>query len=188
MFCGDSDMEGLGIRVLYNTGRRCSNLPGKTVYKYLDGTKSKVPEEIRRRLGTSCAAIGVIPQVLGALDDFMPEDLIGAGNTSSVYCEEVVAPVNTEDEIKKLKASGIIPQSNKTAIPYTDEGEIDWNKIRTYCSNGTFKNCNKATVQVDKEGFSNNSTNSDNSKEMINYAIGFGIVLLLILVFRKHIF
>lgn len=31
MFCGDSDMEGLGIRVLYNTGRKCSNLPGKTV-------------------------------------------------------------------------------------------------------------------------------------------------------------
>jgi len=172
MFCGDEDMKGLGVRIAYDTGRRCSNLPGKTVYNYLDGTKSKVPEAIAKRLGTSCAANGVIPQVLGALTDFNPDTLIQSGNIGAVYCDEVVAPINTPEEIKELKASGVIPKSNKTSIPYKNDGNIDWNQIRNYCSRGIFKNCQRITVESDSkpgnEGFNSNMNISTNNSLLNN--------------------
>jgi hypothetical protein len=161
MGCGN-DFQGYGIRAVYDTKIKCSDVENATAYRYIDGTASLLPPVIRNQLasGGNCGGYGVIPRVVSVLTDLDPTTLTDAAKTET-ECVQRQVHVNEDKEIQALEEQGgeAIPPSNKISI--LTNGKIDYDKMDKLCQEGTLTPCRDVYLEksvVENEAFTNQSS------------------------------
>lgn len=133
--------KGYGKRVVYDTGIKCSNMPGNA-HKLADGTASGV------------GGYGLVPRMLGGLTGLIPGDIVSSA-TEEVMCSNLRLHYNTPAELLQMDQRGTdgIPASNKTSISGTRG--VKYNLVDKLCAEGRLSPCIERPVstQDTNEGF-----------------------------------
>lgn len=133
--------QGYGKRVVYDTGIKCSNMPGNA-HRLADGTAA----------GTG--GYGLVPRMLGGIGGFLPKDLVDSAK-DEVPCSKRRLHYNTNNELEALKTRGTdgIPSSNRIKISST--GDVNYNLVDQLCRQGKLRPCVEKPVanQDLSEGF-----------------------------------
>ena len=133
--------KGYGKRVVYDTGIKCSNMPGNA-HRLADGTAAGV------------GGYGLVPRMLGGIASLVPTDLVSSAK-DEIPCNRISLHYNTEGEMVSMKNKGIkgIPGSNKVQI--SNSSGIDYGLVDRLCKQGRLSPCVEKPVasQDISEGF-----------------------------------
>lgn len=133
--------KGYGKRVIYDTGIKCSNIPGNA-HRLADGTAAGI------------GGYGLVPRMLGGIASLVPTDLVSSAK-EEVTCNRILLHYNTTSEMKNMKNSGIrgVPSSNKIKI--SNSNGIDYELVNRLCKQGRISPCIEKPVasQDISEGF-----------------------------------
>lgn len=137
--------QGYGKRIVYNTGIKCSNMPGNA-HRLADGTAAGV------------GGYGLVPRMLGGLASFVPSDLVSSAK-DEVQCNRLRLHENTPTEMRNMKQNGIqgIPRSNKVSI--SNSSGVNYTLVDRLCKEGRLSPCIERPVAIQdiQEGFSTRS-------------------------------
>jgi len=133
--------KGYGKRVVYDTGIKCSNMPGNA-HRLADGTAAGV------------GGYGLVPRMLGGIASLVPGDLVSSAK-EEVTCNRMLLHYNTTPEMKNMKYRGIrgIPGSNRVKI--SNSSGIDYELVNRLCKQRRISPCVEKPVasQDIQEGF-----------------------------------
>jgi hypothetical protein len=133
--------KGYGKRVPYDTGIKCSNMPGNA-HKLADGTASGV------------GGYGLVPRMLGGLTGFSPTDIVSSAKDETP-CSKVFIHRNTPQEIQNMnnRGTGGVPPSNKVKVSGTNG--VNYSLMDQLCRQGRISPCVELPIATDnlKEGF-----------------------------------
>lgn len=133
--------KGYGKRIVYDTGIKCSNMPGNA-HRLADGTAAGV------------GGYGLVPRMLGGIASLVPSDLVSSAK-EEVTCNRMLLHYNTTQEMKNMKNNGIrgIPGSNRVKI--SNSSGIDYERMNILCKQRRLSPCVEKPVasQDIKEGF-----------------------------------
>jgi hypothetical protein len=140
-----SQYQGYGKRIVYDTGIKCSNMPGNA-HRLADGTAAGV------------GGYGLVPRMLGGLAGFVPTDIVSSAK-DEVQCNRILLHQNTQDEMRSMKNNGIrgIPRSNKIKISNTSG--VNYTLVDRLCKQRKLSPCVERPVAIQdiQEGFSTRS-------------------------------
>lgn len=133
--------QGYGKRVVYDTGIKCSNMPGNA-HRLADGTAVGV------------GGYGLVPRMLGGITGFVPGDLVSSAK-AEVPCNRLLLHYNTQSQMNDMKNRGTraIPDSNKVKI--SNDSGVDYELVNKLCNQGRLSPCVEKPVasQDINEGF-----------------------------------
>jgi hypothetical protein len=136
-----SQYKGYGKRIAYDTGIKCSNMPGNA-HKLADGTASGV------------GGYGLVPRMLGGMAGFVPTDLVSSAK-DEIQCSKVFIHQNTADEIRNMNNRGTdgVPTSNKVAV--SGSKGVNYSLMNQLCKQGRLRPCVELPVasEIVNEGF-----------------------------------
>jgi len=133
--------QGYGKRVVYDTGIKCSNMPGNA-HRLADGTAAGV------------GGYGLVPRMLGGIAGLVPGDLVSSAK-DELPCNRMLLHYNTQSQMKGMKNMGTraIPGSNKVKI--SNDSGVDYELVNKLCKQGRLSPCVEKPVasQDINEGF-----------------------------------
>lgn len=124
--------QGYGRRAIYNTGIKCSNMPGYA-HRIADGTAAGV------------GGYGLVPRMLGGVAGFLPTDLVSSAK-DEVSCTRMRLHQNTPQETSAMKSRGTnaIPSSNRVKI--SGNSGVDYYLVDKLCKQGRLRPCEEHPV------------------------------------------
>jgi hypothetical protein len=133
--------QGYGKRVVYDTGIKCSNMPGNA-HRLADGTAAGV------------GGYGLVPRMLGGIASLVPGDLVSSAK-DEITCNRMLLHYNTDQEMRNMKNRGIrgIPGSNRIKI--SNSNGINYELVDRLCKQRRISPCVEKPVasQDIQEGF-----------------------------------
>jgi hypothetical protein len=134
--------QGFGKRVVYDTGIKCSNMPGNA-HRLADGTSA------------GPGGYGLVPRMLGGIGGLVPSDIISSAK-DEIQCQRVLLHYNTKDELNSMERRGTrgVPRSNKVKISKSSGG-VNYSLVNELCRKGRLSPCTEKPVATQdiQEGF-----------------------------------
>jgi hypothetical protein len=172
--------QGYGGRAVYDTGIKCSNLPG-TAHRLADGTAAGV------------GGHGLVPRILGSLGGLIPSDLVSSAK-DELPCRRLLLHYNTHAEMNAMRErrTGGVPAGNR--IPISDSKGVNYTKVHNLCSSRRLSPCQEVPVATQDiaEGFASRSrvpvqssisaSTSTSTSQLFNILLVLGGIIVLIAV------